>query len=124
MLYALRMRTGYVAIAAAVGVVLAGSAARGQDQPPEPAKKYKIVPLNLQRQQQGTQGMADVGRARVRDGDCEGALTAFEEALRTSNDPTIHRDRGLCHEKLGHPYPAIDDYRVYLTHAPDALDAD
>jgi hypothetical protein len=123
MLYARLMGAGHVAIAAAVGVVLVAGIAGGQGAT-EPAKKYKIVPLNLQRQQQGTQGMADVARARVRDGDCEGALTAFEEALRTSNDPTIHRDRGLCHEKLGHPYPAIDDYRVYLTHAPDALDAD
>src|SRR5882672_9420153 len=118
------MRIGHAAIAAAVGVVLAGGVASGQDQPPEPPKKYKIVPLNLQRQQQGTQGMADVGRARVRGGDCDGALAAFEEALRTSKDPSIHRDRGLCHEKLGHPYPAIDDYRVYLTHMPDAPDAD
>jgi hypothetical protein len=123
MLYARSMGAGHAAITAALGVVFVASVASGQEST-EPPKKYKIVPLNLQRQQQGTQGMADVARARVRDGDCEGALTAFEEALRTSNDPTIHRDRGLCHEKLGHPYPAIDDYRVYLTHAPDALDSE
>ena len=39
-------------------------------------------------------------------------------------EPTLRRDRGLCHEKLGHPFPAIDDYRAYLTARPDAPDAE
>ena len=34
------------------------------------------------------------------------------------------RFRGTCHEKLGHPYPAIDDYRAYLTARPSAADAE
>ncbi len=63
-------------------------------------------------------------RRRMAAGDCEGALTSFDAALRTAQeDPTLYRDRGLCHEKLGHPYPAIDDYRAYLTDAPNAPDA-
>jgi hypothetical protein len=70
MLYARGMRMGHAAIAAAVSVVFVTGLASGQE-PAEPAKKYKIVPLNLQRQQQGTQGIADVARARVLDGDFE-----------------------------------------------------
>lgn len=64
-----------------------------------------------------------VGRARLKQGDCKGALDAFDASLKGSNDPTVRRDRGLCHEKLGHPIPAIEDYRVYLTALPDAQDA-
>ncbi len=56
-------------------------------------------------------------------GDYAGALEAFDAALRTSIDPTVHRDRGLCHEQLGHPFPAMDDFRAYLTALPDAADA-
>jgi hypothetical protein len=65
-----------------------------------------------------------VARARMRNGDCAGALDAFDAAIAHSIDPTLRRDRGLCHEQLGHPYPAIDDYRAYLTAEPDAPDAD
>jgi hypothetical protein len=60
----------------------------------------------------------------MRSGDCAGALDAFDAALRTTNDATIHRDRGICHEELGDPFPAIDDYRIYLGAAPEAPDAD
>jgi hypothetical protein len=65
----------------------------------------------------------DAARARARQGDCAGALDAYDQAIRTTIDPDLRRDRGLCHEQLGHPFPAIDDYRYYLTarpHAPDA----
>jgi hypothetical protein len=60
----------------------------------------------------------------MRNGDYDGALQAFDEALRTLTDPTVFRDRGLCHEQLGHVYPAIDDYRVYLTAQPEAPDSE
>jgi hypothetical protein len=56
----------------------------------------------------------------MRSGDYTGALDAFDAALRTVTDPTVHRDRGLCHEQLGNDYPAIDDYRFYLTAMPVA----
>jgi hypothetical protein len=36
----------------------------------------------------------------------------------------LRRDRGLCHEKLGDPFPAMNDYREYLITRPDAPDAD
>jgi tetratricopeptide (TPR) repeat protein len=65
-----------------------------------------------------------VGVQRANAGDCAGALDAFDQALRTSASPELHRDRGACHEKLGHPYPAIEDYRAYLVARPDAADAE
>lgn len=67
---------------------------------------------------------ADLGRTRMKQGDCKGALDSFDAALKGSNDPLLHRDRGLCHENLGHPVPAMQDYRAYLTVLPDANDAD
>jgi hypothetical protein len=97
------------------------STPRGQGQA---GAAYKPTPLNLQREQLGSAGLPDVGRARMRAGDWVGALDAFDAALRSLIDPTIYRDRGICHEQLGHVYPAIDDYRRYLTDAPDAPDAE
>lgn len=67
---------------------------------------------------------AGTARQRARAGDCAGALPAFDAAVRVTIEPTLRRDRGLCHEKLGDPYPAIDDYRAYVTARPDAPDAD
>lgn len=67
---------------------------------------------------------AQIARSRARAGDCAGALVAFDAAIRITIDPALRRDRGLCHEKLAHPYPAIDDYRAYLTARPDAPDSD
>ena len=92
-----------------------------QSQSQAPAKKWKATPLNLH---EGSSNFANVGRARMRAGDCDGAIDAFDAALETSLDASIHRDRGICHEKLGHPYPAIDDYQEYLTANNDAPDAD
>ena len=84
----------------------------------------KAQPLILQKEQLGSFAVADAARARARKGDCAGALEAFDQAIRTLMDPTLRRDRGLCHEKLKDVYPAIEDYRAYLTAAPDASDAD
>ncbi|MFO0668915.1 MAG: tetratricopeptide repeat protein, partial [Polyangiaceae bacterium] len=64
-----------------------------------------------------------LGRARAKQGDCKGALDAFDAGLKGSSDPTVRRDRGICHENLGHPYPAMADYRAYLTALPDAPDS-
>ncbi len=65
-----------------------------------------------------------LARIRLAKGDFVGALEAFDIALRTSIDVTARRDRGVCHERLGHPFPAIDDYRAYLTALPDAPDSE
>jgi hypothetical protein len=67
---------------------------------------------------------AEAARAKAAAGDCKGALDLFDEALRRSIDPTLYRDRGSCHEKLGDVFPAIDDYRAYLSQSPNALDYD
>jgi hypothetical protein len=79
--------------------------------------------FTLRREEAGGPDAA-VARSRARAGDCAGALPAFDSAIRLTIEPTLHRDRGLCHEKVGNPYPAIDDYRFYLTSRPDAPDAD
>src|SRR5262245_9221853 len=79
--------------------------------------------FTLRREEAGAAD-ATLARQHVRTGDCARALNAFDSAIRSSSDPTLRRDRGLCHEKLGHPYPAIDDLRAYLTERPEAPDAD
>lgn len=89
-----------------------------------PSGKYRLQPLNLHRESLGTDAFAAAARARMRNGDCAGALDDFDLALQSTTDPTLYRDRGLCHERLGDPYPAIDDFREYVTDAPDAADAE
>jgi hypothetical protein len=79
--------------------------------------------FTLRREEAGG-GDASVARTRARAGDCAGALPAFDAAINVTIEPTLRRDRGLCHEKLGNPFPAIDDYRAYLSARPDAPDAD
>jgi hypothetical protein len=70
------------------------------------------------------QAAAADARALAAKGQCGKALEAFDRALHSSIDMTLRRDRGLCHETLDHPFPAMDDYRAYLTANPDAADAD
>jgi hypothetical protein len=69
------------------------------------------------------QAAAAEARALAAKGQCEKALPVFDRALRSSIDVAVMRDRGLCQEQLGHPFPASDDYRAYLTAMPDAQDA-
>jgi hypothetical protein len=115
--------------ACAVGsfvVALAVTSAAGAQQKPQaapPGGARSSGQFTLRGEEPGgPAGAAARGRARA--GDCAGALPLFDSALRTSIEPTLWRDRGLCHEKLGHPYPAADDYRSYLVARPDAPDAD
>jgi len=108
--------------AAALAWALGGGVAYAQSQ--QPAPRYKIQPLNLHRERLGSAAFAESGRSRMRGGDCAGAVESFDLALSTSTDPTLHRDRGLCHERLGDVYPAMDDYRYYLAAQPDAADAE
>jgi hypothetical protein len=112
------MRTIHAAVSFAAALSLVSGVAGAQ-------QHRKPPPLTLEKQQLGAGAFAAVARDRMRSGDCAGALDAFDAAIAHSNDPsTLYRDRGICHEQLGHPYPAIDDYRAYLTAAPDAADAD
>jgi hypothetical protein len=70
-------------------------------------------------------GPRDIAEQRFHAGNCAGAIDAFDAALRNdSMNPELRRDRGACHEKLGQPFPAIDDYRFYVVHRPDAADAE
>ena len=88
--YAEGMRKGQAAIPAALAVALfAGVAGAQQDAPPESHARYKVQPLNLRKEQLGTEAYTQAGRSRMRSGDCEGALDAFDAALRTTTaDPT------------------------------------
>jgi hypothetical protein len=121
------MRKTRAACVLALAGALVGEEASAQ-MPPAPQApppgRYKAQPLNLRREQLGTQSMAEVARTRMRSGDCAGALEAFDAAIRTSTEGVLRRDRGVCHESLGHAFPAIDDFRAYLTAAPDAPDAE
>jgi hypothetical protein len=57
-------------------------------------------------------------------GRCDEALEPFDAAVSSrSEDASVRRDRGVCHERLGHPAPAIEDYRAYLSMDPTAPDA-
>lgn len=93
----------------------------GNGKPPTGARSSSQ--FTLRREEAGGPN-AQLARQRMRAGDCAGAIAAFDEAIRVTIEPTLRRDRGLCHEKLDEPYPAIDDYRAYLMARPDAPDAD
>jgi hypothetical protein len=112
-------RTG---VRLAAGALLSGVPAVAYAQPPKPPPADIPGPLVVHRDI-GADAIS-LGRTRMAKGDCAGALEAFDAALRSGIDVTVHRDRGLCHEQLGHPFPAIDDFRIYLTAVPDAPDSD
>lgn len=116
------MRKAVAGACVAAAVLAMASDGSAQDAAAKP--KYKIQPLNLRKEALGSEGFAAVARARMRNGDCAGALEAFDLAINSSIEGSIRRDRGLCHERLGNAYPAIDDFRYYLTTDPDAADAD
>ncbi len=125
--YARSMRTIHAAASLAAALaLLSGTAGAQQPKPPSGGngQGHKQQPLILEKQQLGTAAFATVARDRMRNGDCPGALDAFDAAIANSIDASLRRDRGLCHEQLGHPYPAMDDYRAYLTAEPDAPDAE
>jgi hypothetical protein len=127
-------RSGFVAfLLCALGSSLAEAQ---QPPPPPPQQQYPQQPADngggarsstqftLKREAVGGVDAANA-RARARTGDCAGALPLFDAALRSGGvDPQLRRDRGLCHEKLGNPFPAIEDFRFYITERPDAPDAD
>ncbi len=91
--------------------------------PGSSARPHKQQPLILTREANEF-GMGNRARDKARAGDCKAALDMYDMALRTSIDPTLHRDRGLCHEQLAQVFPAIDDYRAYLKDRPQAPDSD
>lgn len=119
------MRRIALSVLPLAGLLLSSSTAFAQSQGAQPpgAKKGPNSQFLLRRGESGgPSGNAARGRARA--GDCVGALPLFDDALRSTVEPTLYRDRGLCHEKLDHRFPAIDDFRAYLVARPDAPDAD
>lgn len=117
--FSLALRAGLL-----IAVTTLTTAAEAQTKPrPQNGPAPSSRQFTLRREEPGG-GQGAAARGRARTGDCEGALPLFDAALRVSIEPTLRRDRGLCHEKLNHPYPAMDDYREYLVQRPNAEDAD
>lgn len=116
-------KLAFASVCSAMALAAFEAGAAPPPAPPPKGKQGSNGQFSLRREEAGgAEGVAARNKARA--GDCEGALPLFDAALRTAIEPTLNRDRGLCHEKLGHPYPAIDDYRAYLTARPDGNDAD
>lgn len=114
----LLLTSGFLVAALSAGVAEAQPKGSGTRDPGRSSSQF-----TLRREEAGGPD-ASSARSRARAGDCAGALPAFDNAVRVTIEPSLRRDRGLCHEKLGHPFPAIDDFRYYLTARPDAPDAD
>jgi hypothetical protein len=108
---------------ASVSASVGEAHAQPKPAPGPPGQDRSNSQFTLRREEAGG-GAGQTARARARAGDCAGALPEFDEAVRTSIDPNLRRDRGICHDKLGDVYPAIDDFRAYLTARPDAPDAE
>lgn len=108
------------------GIVLATALVSGnafaQAKPASPPARSRNQPFNLSSSDQAA-GPAARARAKARANDCDGALPLFDEAIRVTIEPTLRRDRGACHDKLGNAQAAIDDYRAYLYARPEAADA-
>jgi hypothetical protein len=100
-------------------ILLAAGSVEAQAKPPAQSSTQFTL-----RRGEAAGSDAQAARARARAGDCAGALPSFDAAIRVTIDATLRRDRGLCHEKLNHPYPAIEDYRAYLLARPEAADGD
>lgn len=107
-----------------VAALVPGLAAAQRAAPPSNAGPARSSSQFTLRREEAGGADASLARQRARAGDCAAALPAFDTAIKGTIEPTLRRDRGLCHEKLGSPFPAIDDYRAYLTERPDAPDAD
>jgi hypothetical protein len=56
-------------------------------------------------------------------GQCDLAIAVYDRAIQLSpSRPELLRERGGCHEQLGHRKAAADDYRAYCAVAPTAPD--
>lgn len=111
-------------LALAFGLLLIPDLASAQAAKPAPRGPARSSNQFTLRREEAGGADASVARSRARAGDCAGALAGFDAAISRTVEPSLRRDRGLCHEKLSHPFPAIDDYRAYLTARPDAPDSD
>ncbi len=100
-------------------LLLASGSALAQGTPP---RRGPPPQLNLSATDAAASS-AVAARAKMRGGDCAGAVPLFDAAVRVTIEPSLRRDRGFCHDKLQNPAPAIEDYRAYLYARPEAPDA-
>src|SRR4051812_39053512 len=101
----MRLVLGSCSVATALVLVSISGLVRAAEPAPAKGPARSSTQFTLNRQESGGAD-AQIARSRARAGDCAGALGAFDAALRNGIEPTLNRDRGLCHEKLNHPYPA------------------
>jgi tetratricopeptide (TPR) repeat protein len=92
-----------VALAVAVGVLLATQAEDARDRAREAFAQ---------------------GQELYRTGDYAGALSAFQSAEAAQPSPAAEYNIGRCYERLGHPAEAVAAYERYLAAVPDAPDHD
>lgn len=118
----MRLKLGVVAASVLVAAFGIAPSASAQSRGPASRDKSNSQFALRRGEPGGPDGV--IARQRARTGDCAGALSAFDAAIKITIEPTLRRDRGLCHEKLNHPFPAIDDFRYYLAWRPDAPDGD
>jgi hypothetical protein len=71
-----------------------------------------------------SEGRRAAQRARgfVMGGRCDLAIPDYDKAIASDPVPALLRERGGCHEKLGHADLAIRDYQAYVAAAPTAAD--
>lgn len=109
-----------IGLVAFLSVFAYAGLASAQDAPPRDKSNSQF---DLHQNKAGD-AAATAARGRMAAGDCKGALNDFDEALKTSQEPELRRDRGLCHDKLGNKFPALEDLRAYLAQKPSAPDAE
>lgn len=113
----------FASAALSTGIVLLlvsrAAFAQGTSAPAEPPPGPLTYEHNRTSERAGERG-----RSAAQKKDYAACIEAFDEALLTSVDPVFFRDRGICHDRAGHRYPAIDDYRQYLFDRPEAPDSD
>ncbi len=119
----LSLSCSLLAAAVATAPSLAQAQKTGSASPAAGAASRSSAQFTLRRDEPGG-AAGSAARKHARAGHCALALGLFDAALRVTTEPTLLRDRGLCHETVGSPFPAIDDYRAYLFARPNAPDAD
>ncbi len=92
-----------VALAVAVGVLLATQAEDARDRARDAFTQ---------------------GQELYRAGDYAGALAAFQNAETARASPAAEYNIGRCYERLGQPAESVAAYERYLQEAPDAPDHD
>ncbi len=88
-----------------------------------PALAQRAGQAQIRQAPDGSVSAGARARAKARADDCAGALPLFDEAIRVTIEPTLRRDRGACHDKLGNAAAAVEDYRAYLYARPEGADA-